>query len=158
LNRVSMLTKAGKVYSRLEQEHEREPTHEEIADVLFLKSKDIGDTLKYSSHAVSLDSPINDNRSRLGDIIQNKHEDLQPDNDMLKQSLKDEISFILDKLTYREATILKLYFGLDGEKPHTLEEVGAIFKITRERIRQIKEKALDKLRHSSRSNALRHYL
>jgi RNA polymerase primary sigma factor len=158
LNRVSMLTKAGKVYSRLEQEHEREPTHEEIADVLLLKSKDIGDTLKYSSHAISLDSPINDNRSRLGDIIQNKHEDLQPDNDMLKQSLKDEISFILDKLTYREATILKLYFGLDGEKPHTLEEVGAIFKITRERIRQIKEKALDKLRHSSRSNVLRHYL
>ena len=153
-----MLTKAGKVYSRLEQEHEREPTHDELASVLQLKSKDIADTFRYSSHAVSLDSPVNDNRNRLGDIIQSKHEDLQPDNDMLKESLKEEISFVLNKLTKREATIIKLYYGLDGEKPHTLEEVGAIFKITRERIRQIKEKALDKLRHSSRSDVLRHYL
>jgi RNA polymerase primary sigma factor len=158
LNRISMLTKAGKVYSKLEQEHEREPTHDEIAHVLDVKSRDIRETFKHSLHATSLESPINESRSLLKDIIQDDHEDLRPDSHMLKESLKNEINYILSKLTYREARILKLYYGLDGEKPHTLEEVGVIFKITRERIRQIKEKALDKLRHSSRGKVLRYYL
>jgi RNA polymerase primary sigma factor len=158
LNRISLLTKAGKVYSRLEQDHEREPTPDEIACVLQINSREIRETFKHSYHTTSLESPINENRSLLKDIIQDDQEDLRPDSRMLKESLKNEINSILRKLTSREAKILKLYYGLDGEKPHTLEEVGIIFKITRERIRQIKEKALDKLRHSSRGEVLRYYL
>lgn len=159
LNRVATLTKASKVYSKLEQEHEREPTHDEIASALELNAGEIADTFKSSAHHVSIDSPIKSNSSsRLLDIIQNQHKDIEPEENMMVESLKDEINHILNTLTHRESKILKLYFGLDGEKPHTLEEVGAIFKVTRERVRQIKEKALKKLRHGSRSNALRSYL
>jgi RNA polymerase primary sigma factor len=159
LNRVATLTKASKVYNKLEQEYKREPTHEEIAVALDLNSKEITDTLRTSSHHVSIDSSLKNNGgSRLLDIIRNPQKGVEPEDKVMEESLREEINYILNTLTYRESKILKLYFGLDGEKPHTLEEVGAIFKVTRERIRQIKEKALKKLRRCSRSSALRSYL
>ena len=159
LNRVGTLTKIGKVYSALEQEFERAPTPSEIADVLDLDSDEVGDTIKRAAHSVSMDSPLgsNNKNNRLVDIIQNNQEP-EPDADIMDESLSEDVKHILNSLPHREATILKLYFGLDGERPHTLEEVGVKFKLTRERVRQIKEKAIDKLRHSSRKESLMQYL
>lgn len=159
LNRVGTLTKIGKVYSALEQEFERAPTPSEIADVLDLDSEEVGDTIKKAAHSVSMDSPLGSNskNNRLVDIIQNNQEP-DPDSDIMEESLSEDVKHILNSLPNREATILKLYFGLDGERPHTLEEVGVKFKLTRERVRQIKEKAIEKLRHSSRKESLMQYL
>ena len=158
LNRIGTLTKIGKVYSKLEQEFEREPTTEEIATVLDAETGDISDTINMAPRTVSMDSPLQSNsESRLIDIIQNQ-QDPEPDSEVMSDSLKEEVNHILSTLTARESKILKLYFGLDGEKPHTLEEIGIQFKLTRERVRQIKEKALRRLRHSSRSKVLRYYL
>lgn len=158
LNRVGTLTKISKVYSKLEQEFERTPTNEEIASILDIDSDDISNTIKKASRVTSLDSPIISNsNSRLIDIIEDQDE-LKPDSELIEESLRDEVIHILKGLTSRESKILKLYFGLDGEKPRTLEEVGMEFRLTRERIRQIKEKALKKLRRSSRSKVLRQYL
>jgi RNA polymerase primary sigma factor len=158
LNRIGTLTKISKVYSNLEQEFERSPTNDEIADILEVDFDDISNTINKSFPVTSLDSPIisNSNNS-LMDIIADKDE-LKPDSGLMDDSLTVEVQNILKGLTSRESKILKLYFGLDGEKPRTLEEVGMEFKLTRERIRQIKEQALMKLRHSSRSKDLRHYL
>jgi len=158
LNRVGTLTKIGKVFSMLEQEFEREPTPEEIASVLEVEIGDISDTINTATRSVSMDSPLQKNSdSRLIDIIQNK-QDPEPDFEVMGESLKEEVNYILSTLMVRESKILKMYFGLDGEKPHTLEEIGVTFKLTRERVRQIKEKALRRLRHSSRSKVLRYYL
>ena len=158
LNRVGTLTKIGKTYSRLEQEFERAPTDEEIAIVLETDPNDISYTIEKGTHSVSIDSshPSNIN-IRFIDTIESQDEP-KPDSEVMDQSLTKEISFMLDTLPNREARILKLYYGLDGEKAQTLEEVGAVFKLTRERIRQIKEKALGKLRHGPRSKVLRQYL
>lgn len=158
LNRVGTLTKIGKVYSQLEQEFERAPTNEEIADVLDVDAEEVAYTIKKATRSVSMDSPLHsDGKNRLIDILHNQ-QDSEPDAEVMDESLKEDVKHILDTLTEREARILKLYFGLDGEKPHTLEEVGMEFKLTRERVRQIKEKAIGKLRHSSRSKALLQYL
>jgi RNA polymerase primary sigma factor len=158
LNRIGTLTKISKVYSKLEQEFERSPTNEEIASILDIDSDDISNTIKKASRVTSLDSPIISNsNSRLIDIIEDQDE-LKPDYELIDESLKNEVIHILKGLTSRESKILKLYFGLDGERARTLEEVGMEFRLTRERIRQIKEKALKKLRHSSRSKVLRQYL
>lgn len=158
LNRVGTLTKISKVYNRLEQELERAPTTDEVSNMLDIDSDDISYTINKSTRVVSLDSPlISNTHSRLVDVIEDDEEE-KPDSLLMDHSLKNEISYILKDLTRREAKILKLYFGLDGEKPHTLEDVGREFKLTRERIRQIKEKALKKLLHSSRSKVLRQYL
>ena len=158
LNRVGILTKIKKTYSRLEQENERAPTFEEIADALEADPDEISYTVEKGTRSVSIDSshPSNIN-SRLIDLIENQDE-LKPDSEVLSQSLTEEVNIILDTLTNREAKLLKLYFGLDGEKPHTLEEIGAVFKLTRERIRQLKENTLGKLRHGYRSKVLRQYL
>jgi RNA polymerase primary sigma factor len=158
LNRVGTLTKISKVYSFLEQEFERAPTSSEIADVLELDSEEVSTTVRRAAQAVSMDSPLHsDGKNRLVDVLQNNQE-ADPDSDVMDESLKQDVKHILNTLSKREARILKLYYGLDGEKPHTLEEIGVMFKLTRERVRQIKEKALIKLRHSSRSHTLLQYL
>jgi RNA polymerase primary sigma factor len=158
LNRVGTLTKISKVYSLLEQELERAPTHQEIADVLELDSDEVASTVKKATQSVSMDTPLHsDGSNRLLDILHNK-QDSDPDSNIMDESLRQDVKHILKTLTKREAKILKLYFGLDGERPHTLEEIGVIFKLTRERVRQIKERALMKLRHSSRSESLLQYL
>jgi RNA polymerase primary sigma factor len=158
LNRVGTLTKIGKVYSMLEQEFEREPTAEEIAKVLELDLADVSDTLSMAPRPVSMDSPLQKhNDNRLIDVIENQ-QDSEPDAEVMDESLKEEIVEILKTLNSREEKIVKLYYGLAGEKPHTLEEIGTKFKLTRERVRQIKEKALRRLRVSSRSKVLKYYL
>ena len=158
LNRVGTLTKIGKVYSKLEQEYERSPTNEEIATILEVDPTEVSGTIAKAARVASIDSPlISNGNSRLVDIIEDKDE-LTPDSDLMDESLRDEVNYMLKSLTAREAKVLKLYFGLDGKKPRTLEEVGAEFRLTRERIRQIKETALKKLRQSSRKSALLQYL
>lgn len=158
LNRVSALTKIGRAYSELEQEFEREPSPDEIAEQLNMKDAEVTDTLMVSGRHLSMDTPFShgENNSLL-DIIENRHQP-PPDSDLIGESLKVEIETTLSTLTKREAEIVRLYFGLGYEHPLTLEEIGERFNLTRERIRQIKEKALRRLRHASRSRALRAFL
>jgi RNA polymerase primary sigma factor len=158
LNRVGILTKISKTQRMLEQEYEREPTHEEIANSMEMYSEEITSSIINAKRPVSMDAPLNtSSKNRIIDILENQQLP-ETDSEVMENSLKQEVEEVLKKLTAREAKILKLYYGLDGEKPHTLEEVGYIFKLTRERVRQIKEKALQKLRNSSTSKALRIYL
>ena len=158
LSRVGTLSKIGKVYDMLEQEFEREPTTAEIAEVLEVDLADISDTLRMAPRAVSMDSPLRTNNdNKLLDVIENQN-DIEPDAGMMDESLKEEIVEILKTLNSREEKIIKLYYGLLGEKPHTLEEIGNILKLTRERVRQIKEKALRRLRFSTRSKVLKYFL
>jgi RNA polymerase primary sigma factor len=158
LNRVSALTKIGKAYSELEQEFEREPSPGEIAEQLDMKDFEVTDTLRISGRHLSMDTPFRSSENNcLLDVIENDHQP-PPDSELIGKSLKVEIEHTLATLTKREAEIVRLYFGLGHEHPLTLEEIGERFNLTRERIRQIKEKALRRLRHASRSRALRPFL
>ncbi len=158
LNRIGTIHKIGKALSLLEQEFEREPSASEIADELEMSMLEINETLKMSGRQISLDAPLNrDAENRLLDVLQSA--DLPaPDTFLMDESLRMEIEKILRDLTSREAEIIRLYFGLEEENSLTLEEIGERFNITRERVRQIKEKAIKRLRHSSRSNMLKGYL
>ncbi len=158
LNRVGALNKIGKAYSALEQEFEREPSASEIAEQLNMTDFEVADTLKISGRHLSMDAPFsNSEDNRLLDVIQNDHQP-PPDNELIDESLKVEIERALATLTKREAEVVRLYFGLSQEHPLTLEEIGERFNLTRERVRQIKEKAIRRLRHTSRSRALRAFL
>lgn len=158
LNRVGALNKIGKMYSNLEQEFEREPTPEEIAEVLEITPFEVTDTMRMSGRHLSMDAPFSQGEdNRLLDIIQNESQP-PPDHGLMKESLRQEVDRALATLSPREAEVVRLYFGLNLEHPLTLEEIGERFRLTRERVRQIKEKALRRLRHTSRSKALRSYL
>jgi RNA polymerase primary sigma factor len=158
LNRVGALNKIGKAYSALEQEFEREPSASEIAEQLEMTDFEVADTLKISGRHLSMDAPFsNSEDNRLLDVIQNDHQP-PPDSDLISESLKIEIERALATLTKREAEVVRLYFGLGQEHPLTLEEIGERFNLTRERVRQIKEKAIRRLRHASRSRTLRAFL
>lgn len=158
LNRVGALNKIGKAYSALEQEFEREPSASEIAEQLEMTDFEVADTLKISGRHLSMDAPFsNSEDNRLLDVIQNDHQP-PPDSDLMSESLKIEIERALATLTKREAEVVRLYFGLGQEHPLTLEEIGERFNLTRERVRQIKEKAIRRLRHASRSRMLRAFL
>ena len=158
LNRVGALNKIGKAYSNLEQEFEREPSPAEIAKELEMDIDEVSDTLKISGRHVSMDAPfIQGEENRLLDVIENE-EHPAPDYFLMSESLKVEINRILSTLSDRESEVIKLYFGLNKEHSLTLEEIGERFNLTRERVRQIKEKAIIRLRHASRSKNLRSYL
>jgi RNA polymerase primary sigma factor len=158
LNRVGTLHKIGKISSRLEQGLGREPSPEEIAKELELSEGEVSDTLKISNSHLSLDAPFSVSEDNsLIDILEDEFQP-SPDEALLSNSLRIEIEKALDTLTPREAEVIGLYFGLNSEKALTLEEIGARFSLTRERVRQIKEKAIRRLRHASRSRSLRAYL
>ncbi len=158
LNRVGALNKIGKAYSNLEQEFEREPSASELASELDMDVSEVADTLKISGRHVSMDAPFAQGEdNRLLDVIQNDQQPA-PDQSLMTESLKTEIDRALSTLTDREAEVIKLYFGLNKEHSLTLEEIGERFNLTRERVRQIKEKAIRRLRHASRSKNLRAYL
>jgi RNA polymerase primary sigma factor len=158
LNRVGALNKIGKAFSNLEQEYEREPSASEIADELEMTPYEVSDTLKISGKHLSLDAPFNQgDDNRLLDVIEDDQQE-PPDDLLLSESLRIEVKRALTTLSEREAEVIKLYFGLDREHPLTLEEIGEKFNLTRERVRQIKEKAIRRLRHASRSRMLRSYL
>ena len=158
LNRVGSLNKISKSFSELEQKFEREPSPEEIAEVLELTTSEVVDTLKISGRHVSVDAPfVQGEENRLLDVLENEDEET-PDSGLMNDSLRKEVQRALSTLTKREADVITLYFGLNGESALTLEEIGEKFNLTRERVRQIKEKAIRRLRHTSRSKALKPYL
>lgn len=163
LNRVGTLYKIGKISSRLEQGLGRLPSADEIARELELTESEVAETLKISNAHLSLDAPFvggsgtSPDDSSLLNVLVDEFQP-SPDEALLSQSLRMEIEKALNSLTSREAEVISLYFGLNHEKAHTLEEIGARFSLTRERIRQIKEKAIRRLRHASRSRSLRQYL
>lgn len=158
LNRVGALNKIGKAYSNLEQEYEREPNAHELAQELDMDINEVSDTLKIAGRAVSMDAPFTQGEeNRLLDILEND-EQPSPDFTLMSESLRSEIERALSTLSEREAEVIKLYFGLNKEHSLTLEEIGEKFNLTRERVRQIKEKAIRRLRHASRSKNLRSYL
>ena len=158
LNRVSALNKIGKAYSNLEQEFEREPNAAELAQELDMDVGEVADTLKISGRHLSMDAPFSQGEeNRLLDIIENDQQP-SPDYILMNESLKAEIERALATLTERESEVIKLYFGLNIDHSMTLEEIGERFNLTRERVRQIKEKAIRRLRHASRSKNLRTYL
>lgn len=158
LNRVGALNKIGKAYSNLEQEYEREPSAHELAQELSMDISEVSDTLKISGRHVSMDAPFSQGEeNRLLDVLSNE-EIPSPDYSLMSESLRNEIERVLSSLSGREAEVIKLYFGLNKEHSLTLEEIGEKFNLTRERVRQIKEKAIRRLRHASRSKNLRAYL
>ena len=158
LNRVGTLNKIGKAYNSLEQEYERDPNHAELAKELHMNIDEVAEALKISGRHISMDAPLTQGEeNRLLDIIENE-EQPAPDHLLMSESLKAEINRILSTLSDREAEVIKFYFGLNKEHSLTLEEIGERFNLTRERVRQIKEKAIRRLRHASRSKNLKSYL
>jgi RNA polymerase primary sigma factor len=157
LNKIGSINKINKAYAQLEQEHERAPNHEEIADLLDIPENEVKESLKNSGRHVSMDAPlIQDEETTMYDVIRN--DGPTPETGLIYESLRKEINRAIATLTPREADVVKLYFGLDGHHPMTLEEIGEKFDLTRERVRQIKEKAIRRLKHTSRSKILKTYL
>ncbi len=159
LNKVGSLTKINKVFSELEQKYQREPTPEEVAMVLEITVEEVEATLGISARHVSMDAPFTDGESNaLIDVLENFNADKTDSHLDYKDSLRIETERTLASLTEREKEVIKLFFGIGVEHPMTLEDIGDSLGITRERIRQIKDKAITKLRSQSRSKALKAYL
>jgi RNA polymerase primary sigma factor len=157
LNRVGSLNKISKTFAELEQRYEREPSPEELAEVLDITINEVILNMRISGRQVSVDAPFaSGEENNLLDVLENDHE--TPDSGLMVDSLRREVQRALSKLTQRESDVIAFYFGLNGEHSMTLEEIGEKFSLTRERVRQIKEKATRRLRQSSRSKALRTYL
>lgn len=158
LNQVGSLNKINKAYSKLEQQYEREPSAEELAEILDLPIDKVSDTMKVSGRHVSMDAPFaNGEESSLLDVLVN-FDSPKADTGLMNESLSREIDRALSTLTERERDVVKLFFGIGIAHALTLEEIGDKFDLTRERVRQIKEKAIRRLRHSSRSKLLQQYL
>ena len=159
LNKIGAINKINKTYAKLEQRLEREPTADEIAVLMDLLPEDVFDTMKNSGRHVSMDAPlsVNDEGGSMYDVMEEK-DSLSPDKALLFESLRREIERSLSTLTIREADVIRLFFGLNGQQSLTLEEIRERFELTRERVRQIKEKAVRRLKHTSRSKLLKAYL
>jgi len=160
LNKIGNITKINRTFAQLEQIHEREPSVYEVADVLDITSAEVKDSLKISGRHVSVDAPLSSDAesNTMLDLMSEKDSILNPDKALMAESLRDEIERSFSTLSYREAEILRLYFGINCKAPLTLEEIGEEFTLTRERVRQIKEKSLRKLKHTSRCKLLKTYL
>lgn len=159
LNKISYINKINRAFSQLEQDFEREPTNEEISKLLEISVDDIRDTMRSSGRHLSMDAPVLQGEDgSLLDLMPGD-DTVSPENHLMTESLRREIERALSTLTPREADVVKLYYGLvPGTPPQTLEEIGAHFELTRERVRQIKEKAIRRLKHTSRSRILKSYL
>ena len=158
LNKIGSINKINKTYAFLEQSHERPPSAEEIAKELDMTINDVKESMKNSGRHVSMDAPLVEGEdSNLYDVLRSG-ESPNPDKELLHESLRTEIERALETLTPREADVIRLYFGLGNQHPMTLEEIGETFDLTRERVRQIKEKAIRRLKHTSRSRILKTYL
>jgi len=158
LNRVGSLNKISKTFAELEQKFQREPSHEELAEVLGVTTEEVAENLKNSGRHISMDAPfVQGEENSLLDVMSNA-DDVTPDSALMVDSLQNEVTRALSTLTQRESQVLSLYFGLEGKHAMTLEEIAEKFNLTRERVRQIKEKATRRLRHTSRSKTLKTYL
>ncbi|MEJ0032782.1 MAG: RNA polymerase sigma factor RpoD/SigA [Bacteroidota bacterium] len=158
LNRVGSLNKITKTFAELEQKFQREPSTEEVAEVIGVSPEEIANDLRNAGRHVSMDAPFsNGEENSLLDVLSDANAS-NPESEMMVQSLVQEVQRSLSTLTTREADVISLYFGLNQKQAMTLEEIGDKFNLTRERVRQIKEKATRRLRHTSKSMALRYYL
>jgi len=158
LNKIGSINKINKAFSELEQKYERDPSFAEIAQILEIAPEDVKEALRTSGRHVSMDAPLTQGEDgTMYDVILSP-DSPSPDKGLLVESLRKEIERALSTLTYREANIIRLYFGLNGKHPHTLEEIGEAFNLTRERVRQIKEKAIKRLKQTTRSKILKSYL
>ena len=159
LNKVGSYNKVNEAYLSFIQEFEREPANEELAEILDMSPKEIGNMLKGNGRHISVDAPMSgeEGDATMLDVISGE-ENMIPDAQLMEQSLKDEVRQGLSILSTREVEVLSAYYGLDGQKPLTLEEIGEMYNLTRERVRQIKERAIRRLRKSYNRNALKSYL
>ncbi len=158
INRIGHINKMKKIFTILEQEYEREPTTLEISQALELAPADVKKAIKNSGRYISMDAPLSDDDGgNMYDVFLSE-DTSSPDKELLTDSLCKEIERSLSTLTRREAEVIRLYFGLNGKHSHTLEEIGEEFNITRERIRQIKEKGIKRLKHTSKSRVLKTYM
>ena len=158
LNKIGSINKINKTYAKLEQEFEREPNAEEIAEALDITEAEVKESMKNAGRHVSMDAPlIQDEDNNMYDVLKSD-EVVTPETELLYESLRKEIDRAISTLSPREADVVRLYFGLNGSHPMTLEEIGEKFDLTRERVRQIKEKAIRRLKHASRSKILKSYL
>jgi RNA polymerase primary sigma factor len=158
LNKIGSINKINKTLSELEQKFEREPSVQEVAYTLELAPDDVKESLKTAGRHVSMDAPLQQGEEgNMYEVLLNK-DTPSPDKGLLTDSLRKEIERVLSTLTFREANIIRLYFGLNGKHPHTLEEIGEVFNLTRERVRQIKEKAIKRLKNATRCKILKTYL
>lgn len=158
LNKIGSINKVNRALAELEQRFEREPTIEELSEQLELAPEDIKEALRGNNRHLSMDAPLTqDEDSSMYDVLLSPDSPM-PDKGLLNESLRREIERALSTLTPREANIIRLYFGLNGKHPLTLEEIGEEFDLTRERVRQIKEKALKRLKQTTRSKILKSYL
>ena len=158
LNKIGSINKINKAYAKLEQEFEREPNAEEIAEVLEITEAEVKESMKNAGRHISMDAPlIQDEDNTMYDVLKSE-EAPTPETELLYESLRKEIDRAISTLTPREADVVRLYFGLNGSHPMTLEEIGEKFDLTRDRVRQIKEKAIRRLKHTSRSKILKSYL
>ncbi|MFT5581728.1 MAG: RNA polymerase primary sigma factor [Lentimonas sp.] len=160
LNKIGNINKINKAFSELEQKYERPPSAEELAEFLECTPEDVRQSLRSNGRHVSMDAPLiegDESSSSMYDVLPN--DSLPgPEKQLVVESLRKEINRSLSTLTSRESEILKMYYGLDESNSQTLEEIGERFELTRERVRQIKEKAIKRLKHTSRSKMLRGYL
>jgi RNA polymerase primary sigma factor len=158
LNKIGAINKINKAFSQLEQTYEREPNADEIADLLEISEGEVKDSLRNSGRHVSMDAPVvQGEEMNMYDLIKNE-DGITPETGLLFDSLKKEIERSISTLTLREADVIRYYFGLNDSIALTLEEIGEKFDLTRERVRQIKEKAIKRLKHTSRSKILKTYL
>jgi len=159
LNKVGLTNKIQKAYSQLEQEFEREPSPEELAELLELETDEVSATLGIAARHVSMDTPLSEGEDNtLVDVLENPNAELANTNIEHKESLKQEIERSMKMLTERQKEVICYFFGIGVDHPMSLEDIGDKFNLTRERVRQIKDKAITKLRTNSRSKALRGYL
>ncbi|MDI3526490.1 MAG: polymerase primary sigma factor [Tenuifilum sp.] len=158
LNKIGSINKVNRALAELEQRFEREPTIDELSEMLNLAPDDVKEALKGNNRHLSMDAPITqDEEGSMYDVLLSPDSPM-PDKGLLNESLRKEIERALSTLSPREANIIRLYFGLNGKHPLTLEEIGEEFDLTRERVRQIKEKALKRLKQTTRSKILKSYL
>ena len=158
LNKIGSINKIKKIYARLEQNEQRMPTHKEIAKQLDMTEAEVEQSLKNSGRHVSMDAPLKEGEdSNLYNVLQSG-DSPRPDSQLMAQSLKIEIERALGTLTYKEAKVIKMFYGIGNEAMSSLEEIGEKFDLTRERVRQVKQKAIRRLQSGSKTQMLKTYL
>ncbi len=158
VNKIGSINRVNKAFARLEQEFEREPSSQEIAELLEMIPEDVKESLKTNHRTISMDAPISgEDENNMYDVMQNPDVS-SPDKNLIYESLAWEIERALNSLSKREAKVLKLYFGLGMKHPYTLEEIGEELNLTRERVRQIKERAIRRIQYTTRCKILKTYL
>jgi RNA polymerase primary sigma factor len=158
VNKIGSINRINRAFSRLEQEYEREPSSQEIAEILEMASEEVKESLKTNGRTVSMDAPISSEEdNNMYDLLPSPDAP-SPDKNLINESLAYEIERALSTLSPREAKVLKLYFGINMKHPFTLEEIGEELALTRERVRQIKEKAIKRIQYTTRCRILKTYL